>query len=314
MKIAVVFISVAPPAPAPMLERALSESCSSAARPVRCEILEPSSRLVPTATVRWDSASRARVEVTGAGAAAGETSETRDVEFRPEDTDVARWQAVGLVVASLVDSSGVLPDPEVEPPRASQRAPASFERAIVWIDGGAALGRGLDPGALRLGGWLGGGYRLPGVPLFVGIGASFGAGAGSAVGLTGTWTGFTAQVGAVLEARPVDLVVRPRAGVVAERLVGEASGGPGREASGSRWLDGATLGAELVWPAREPVSLLVGADATWLSGGTAIRLDDRNIASFPALSWQALLGVQVALVSARSRALSGTEPMKPRPE
>jgi hypothetical protein len=199
-----------------------------------------------------------------------------------------------------VDSSRVLPHPE-----APRQAPASFGHAVVWTNGGAALGRGLDPGALRLGGWLGGGYRVPVVPLFVGVGASFGTAAGSAAGLTGTWTAFTAQIGAVLEARPLDVVVRPRVGVLSERLVAEASGGPAGETSGSRWLDGATLGAEVAWPAGRTVALFLGADATWLSGGTAIRLDNSNIASFPALSWQALLGVQVALVSAR---------MRPQPE
>jgi hypothetical protein len=260
---------------------------------------------VPTATVRWRSVTRARVEVSGEGS---RPRAARDVEFRPEDTDVAKWQALGLVVASLVDSSGTVPHPEAEAPPLPPRE-VVVERVSAWMDGGVALGRGLDPGALRLGGWLGGGYRLPGVPVFVGIGASFGSGAGTTVGLTGTWTGFTAQVGAVLEARPLDLAVRPRVGLVTERLVAEVASG-----SGSRWVDGGTLGAELVWPGRGPVSLLLGADATWLSGGTAIRLDDRNIASFPALGWQAMVGVQGVLVSARARALSGGRSMRPEPE
>lgn len=283
MTIAAILIAVSPPAPAPPLARTLAESCSAAARPLRCEILEEGSTRVPTATVRWDSPTHARVDARAKAA-------TRSVEFRPEDPEGDRWQALGLVVASLLEGPDARPLEE-----AVARPPRPGRRAILWMNGGAAVGQGLEPRSPRVEGWLGGGYRLHPVPIYVGVGAGVGVASGPA-DLTATWTTFSAQVGMDFIARPLDLGLRPHLGLLSERIVAEVSRGPTTGTSGSRWLDGAALGAEVVWPVRSVLSLVVGADASWLSGATAVRLDDRKIASFPALGYRAFLGVQVTLV------------------
>jgi hypothetical protein len=278
---ATVVIAVTPAPPSPDLAQVLGDACSEGVRPRRCAVV---SDAPPDIVVEWTAPNVARVELRSSRPAA------RTLTFRQEDALVDAWRSLGLVAAALIEADSSATE-STEPAIAPAR-PATPPRAL-WIDGAALLGSGLEHGPLRIGGVLRGGYRFSRLPLFVGASASY-AGAGSGPsGLDGQWTTFSASAGAVITLESLSL--RPRLDVVLARLVAETRGSPGGT-SGSRAVGGSTAGLELVWPASGRFAGVFGAEGTFLSGGTAVRLGESRVSAFPALEYGFSLGLEVALL------------------
>ena len=261
----------------------LASSCSEAARPRTCVVASDAPPQAATARVVWASASVARVEVDPAPGRSAII--TRSITFRAEDGIDDRWQSLGLVLGALLaDNAPARPE---APPR--RRSP------LVWIDGGVELGNGLDPGPLRRGGWLRAGFRPPGLPAFLGIGAGYALSDGAAHDVEPAWTTLAVGVGLTWTLEPLHLAVRPRADLIAEHLVAEI-GPPNRSDSGSRWIPGGAASLELVWPSRSTVSVVAGGEARFVSGGTAVHVGREKVASFPALGSSVLVGLEVTLL------------------
>jgi hypothetical protein len=89
------------------LDQVLLDGCNSALGSARCSVAgAPAAIGSPAPTwfvrVRWEpDGRRARVEFRR-GDAAGELTETREVEFAPADNDAQRHKAVGLIIAAYV--------------------------------------------------------------------------------------------------------------------------------------------------------------------------------------------------------------------
>jgi hypothetical protein len=290
---AAIAVSIEPAAPAPALVDVLLDACSEGVRPRRCEPFDPRSRGAPDARVTWESDTVARVDV-GAGAHATE----RVLQFRPEDRDGDRFRAVGLVVGALASDLASEPLPaRTDAPR-PPAAPRGSPRA--WLSGGALVGTGLRGGAERWGGWARVGFRFSDLPVAVTLAGGY---AGSSVAATASapsdhvlratvgFTPLSLGLAASFAVEAWHLAVRPRVDGVLLRQTAESAGPPA--SSGSRWVDGVELGAGLVWPANAPVSLIAEGAATFLSGGTAVRIGNDKIASFPAHALSLLVGLEV---------------------
>jgi hypothetical protein len=205
-------------------------------------------------------------------------------------------------------SLGVLPPPHAPrgaaeaTPAASVAPPAepSFPAArtkrlpLLWLDGGAILGNGLEHGPAALGGALRGGYQLPVAPVFVGAGASYASAGRGPQGLESSWTMFSGAAGTVIGFS--DFALRPRLELLLAHLVAKAPGGPGGGTSGGRQVAGAGAGFELSWPSTERVALVLGAEGAFLSSGTSVRVGGDRVSAFPALSYRFFLGIQVSVL------------------
>ncbi|HEX4341617.1 MAG TPA: hypothetical protein VH062_37160 [Polyangiaceae bacterium] len=258
--------------------QALESACTEAVRPARCTVDD-----VTTADVRieWTTARTATVTVRGS------TTLTRALTFREEDPPGDEWRALGLVAAALVNRAAAESEPEVTRPAPAERPPK------LWLTGGAILGAGLSRGPVSFGGTLRGGYRLP-IPVFVGASGSYATAGRGPDGLRGTWTTFSLDASGVVDLPSVRL--RPRLELVLDRLVAETSGGPMGGTSGSRQLVGAGAGFDAVWPSTERFALVLGAEGTFLSSGTQIRVDADRISAFPALSYRFFVGIDVTVL------------------
>jgi hypothetical protein len=286
---AVLIIAISPRAPSPSLGRILVDSCSEAARPRECALASPESTEPPTASVSWTSPSSAEVRVEPVD---GRSGLERSIEFRDTDAEEDRYRALGLVLAALASP----PETEVRSKPVREAEPAAKTTApITWVEGGIEVGRGLSPGPLRRGGFLSVGYRPARFPVFASMGAGFATSNRTDENITPAWTTFSFGIGVAATATSLDLSIRPRLDAVFTHAVAEIDAPRDRADSGSRWLPGAAASLELAWPASSRVGLVLGGAAHCLSGGTAVRVDGRKVSSFPAVGYDARLGLSVSL-------------------
>lgn len=242
--------------------------------------------------ISWSAEATARVEARGTSPPL-----TRFLTFRAEDPERDVWRSLGLVAAALATRAAEDATPAVP---AARPAESSFPAApkkrlpILWIDGGAILGNGLEHGPVAFGGALRGGYQLPVVPIFVGAGASYASAGLGPQGLESSWTTFSGGVGTVIGVS--DFALRPRLELLLARLVAKGPEGHGGGTSGSRLVGGAGAGLEVSWPSTERVTLVLGAEGTFLSSGTSVRVGGDRVSAFPALSYRFFLGIQVSLL------------------
>jgi hypothetical protein len=275
-----VVIAVSPAAPAPSLVRALEGACTEAVRPERCAVRND---VAPDVVVAWTAERTARIDATAAGAS------SRVLAFREQDAPEEVWRSIGLVVASLVRRTSNEPaPPNLEPP------PRPAELPTVWLEGGAVVGSGVEHGPVSFGGTLRGGYRLPLLPVFVTAGGTYALAGTGPSGLDAKWTTLAIGAGGVLALS--DFALRPRLELVFAELVAETRSTEPAGTSGSRKLGGAGAGLEVVWPARRRFGMVLGAEGTFLSSGTSIRLGDTRVSAFPALEYRFFVGLQVAVL------------------
>jgi hypothetical protein len=289
----VILIAVTPPAPSPALAEAMVDACTEAARVERCAVDDKTEQ--PDATVVWASGSVVRVEL--APKSDGGPSRFRELSFRSRDRELDRWHSIGLVVAALATDSpmpsGAEEFPATPPPPPPAADSPRGSAAALWMSGGAALGTGLEPGPPRLGGWARVSYLPRATSLFVSVGADALVASRGEDNVRPTWLDLTAGVGVKLDILRLDLAVRPQVDVVVERVAADVIDA-GETASGSRFVAGLSARIDVVWPARSPVALVGGFLGSWLTGGTAIRVRERNVASFPAANYAFAAGAQVS--------------------
>jgi hypothetical protein len=279
---------VSPPAPAPELEGALVRACTEAAHR-ECGISAPGAEAPPTARITWSSESTADVEVTSQD---GTQRRVRHITFRPTDREIERWQALGLVVASLVTTEEGSAPVELEPAK-PMTLPRRAHNA-VWVGLGALVGNGMSPGPLRYGGWLRAGYQIAGSPAFVSLGSSYAIASENANGIEGQWATFSLGGGGQLEWAALRLFVRPALEVSFQRMsAGAVQGTAVGPTSGSRWVPATQAVLSLCWPARSSVALTLGGVGTFATGATGVRSGGAEVASFPGLAYALTLGIEV---------------------
>jgi hypothetical protein len=135
---------------------------------------------------------------------------------------------------------------------------------------------------------------LPATPVFVAASGSYASAGIGPNGLEATWTTASLGAGAIFGISKV--AVRPRLDVVLAELVAETADPRPRGSSGSRRLWGAGAGVELGWPSTDLFSVVLGAEGSFLSGGTTIRLEQSRVSAFPALEYRFLLGIEAAVL------------------
>jgi hypothetical protein len=216
---------------------------------------------------------------------------SRRLVFRSDDAEADRWQSAGLVVAALFldrardDADDGFYD-EIAPPQRLPRA---------WASVATRLGNGLASGPIRYGGAASVGYAFPTLPVFAELEASYAVAFRNVAGVRPSWTSFVAGAGPVVDIRSLDLVLRPSAQVLVERVDADVARDPAHSDAGERWLTGAGLSLALAWPVRTPVSLFAETDANFLTGATGVRVMNQDVSSFPAVFYGVGLGVSIVL-------------------
>jgi len=259
----------------------MTRACSDAVRPGTCTTAPSDSEA--TAHVHWASDTIVDVTLKSADGALS----SRRIVFRQDDAESDRWQAIGLVVASLSTGDGG------EPPHDARPRVVLPPRRAVWIGVGALAGNGIHPGPARYGGWLRAGYQIASLPAFVSLGIGYAVSPTTGSRVTPDWAAFSTGGGAMLESKSLRLVLRPALEVAIERVEAR-SNALAVPTSGSRWLSATQASFTVTWPAHEPVAAVAGAMAAFATGATGIRAGGAEIASFPALSYAGLLGIEVS--------------------
>lgn len=165
----------------------------------------------------------------------------------------------------------------------------------LWASVATQLGNGLASGPIRYGGAASVGYALPSVPVFAELEATYTVAFRNVEGVRPSWASLVVGAGPILDVRSLDLVLRPRAHVLVERLDADVARDPAHSDAGERWLTGAGLSLALAWPVRSPVSLFAETDANFLTGATGVRVMNQDVSAFPAVFYGVGLGVSVVL-------------------
>lgn len=265
-----------------------------------------------TAVVTFQESERPSVlvELTANGDAGQSTS--RQIVFRPEDSESERWRSIGFTIASLAGAlGGAEPTPEPEkpaphppveapkpaPPRAPipRSRPASALLPPFHLGARFELGPGLDRGPPRWGGAIVVGYDLPGRVLSAWALLGDASSPGAARNIDMSW--MRAGVGLSAQAPlPAELEGRAALIVVAERIAAhETDPATQFEDSRSRWQSGVELDLALRWPRTARVGGVVGGYVVSLSGGTAVMSHGAELASSPGTGVGAFAGLEVRL-------------------
>ena len=166
------------------------------------------------------------------------------------------------------------PAPQSKPPSPAETPAAAApvatgehtaERApfvsATHLELGGLGGSGLTGGRWRGGIYAGGAHDLAGMPVFANVTVGYllsDTGGEPSV----TWTVLGLGGGVYWIASPVRLELNAELQLV---LTSASARAPGTNAldTNSRWLPGAAVGARGLWPARGPLSVLVGAEGDW---------------------------------------------------
>jgi len=277
-----IVIDVGDAEPPRELATALVDACSQAAAPAGsdCRFLRdaPSETYTAIAIVTWEEGGKARVEV---GVRRDPVSEwrTRELVFQAQDAEIESFRSVGFVIGSLATASRDEPAPEATPkpkppeappklppppvpiiaPKAKPAPPPPAPLGRGWIGLGATLGGGLDRGAPRYGGRLGGGIRI--VPHLAAI-----VSAGVSVrprddqGLLAQWLDAGAGLSFAL-LPPERSHLELRLEVLAEQFSADVVS-EGEHASDLRTVVATRAGGDAVFVLVGPLELVLGGEST----------------------------------------------------
>ncbi len=154
------------------------------------------------------------------------------------------------------------------------------------------LGPGLDSGAPRGGGYVGGAYVFGDLPLLAHVSLGYAERPDDVRGLSVRFLTLQAGVGARLDLDAPDLELDGRLGVSLERIDASAAQN-GAEDSGSRLLGAWHLGADVAWPSRGFVGMVAGADAWAFQSPTRITIEGVRVATVPGAGILGRLGVRL---------------------
>ena len=283
------------PAP-PELRGALLSACSDALKHRPCIAGDEPQRVaeapaataiiaLPDGTDRHVRISLERLDVTPY------RRSERDTHFAGEDPVIERWRTAGLVIAALMGESEISPERPVAADDRVSAATVRSDRSLGFVAVAAQVGPGLDDGTVRIGAIARGAltFRSPVAFVALSLGHTVRP---SEPGMSIAWTTFGAGVGARAVVAGADLGLRVRVEVLLEYLQANSTSGAALSGGGSRLLPGLSGGVDVVWPASSPLAVTAGFSMWWLSGGTAIRLDEQKIGSSRWLSYAGLLGGQ----------------------
>ena len=301
---AAVVVDISGAEPPPAYVATLLGACSSALREGSCERAEPAlSRPAAALLVHVVTNDELHFELL-VDADDAHPAVSRALVFRSADAVEERWRSVGLSLASLAGEARPAPEPEpaksppvssAKPgPSPSRPAPSTPSTPSVdaWrVGAGLQTGQGASDAPPRLGGYLSLSHGLPLKATFGLVTARYAVGHAPGPLVELEWATFGAGAGVALSREPVAL--RLQAAALAQLVAASASDRvSGQSSSAGRWLAGGLLGLELGWPGRGPLGALLGAEVARLSGGTAVRLNQRAVAESPGLQWAFLVGLE----------------------
>ena len=285
----------------------LLRACSAAVVDGECRLADSYSGAPrAVAIVSWSGEySRARIEL-GIKAGAARWRERR-LEFKPADPVAERWKSVGLVIGALVgeaeqESKPKPPKPAPESP-APKPVPAPVpsakpepppppppELATIFFDAGAVVGPGMSSGRLRLGGEVGLGGRSG--PVLILLHGRYQARPERSDEVTLHWASGSLGAGVLNRITPW-FSLELTAHAVAERVEASISEPP--TDSASRWAFGGRVrGAGALWLTPQ-AAVVAGAEATALTSGTEITVEDQNVGRVPPLNWGLWAGVRLGM-------------------
>jgi hypothetical protein len=247
----------------------------------------------------------------GAGAsavAAGETSSGPPAAAQPGPTvpggpapaeGGAPGPAPGAAPATSAaagSSGGSAPAPadDSDGDRGSTSAARRDVRTPFWVDIGAVAGPAFTAGDARIGGYAALGVQLASSPFFARFSLGHEVHPAGADALSARYTTLSAGAGAMVRWKPVPLTLEPRVAFLVERTGVSASDAQGGSDDSSQWSAGVHAGASLVWELGW-VAPVVGVEAFWRGPPTDVLLEDRVVATVPAVSWTFQAGVRFFL-------------------
>jgi hypothetical protein len=243
--------------------------------------------------VRWDDADwlQARIEIEHQPETLSEPS-VQQITFTPSDSLTQRYQALGLVIVSHVVAASAARERKAAvapPPTMSLPLPEPVPAPTWGLDFAAALGPGVETGALRLGGilrgWLGP-WTLPLRPTAA-LGWSTASGSADA-----TW--FDAAVGAALSLRVTsEVALGVHAEAVYQRVTLVATQGAVSERDGLPRFGGRVGLAGFV-ELSSGFEVFVEARAAAFDQPYLLRVQDRLVGEEGSVTSEALLGVRVS--------------------
>lgn len=287
---------------------ALIDACRSGVSGGDCRLGESAGE-VPRAVaiVRWQNGHRrASIEI-GIRRGGADHWSTREIAFSDADPDVERWRSVGLVIGAIIgeeERAAETPKPAPERPvppadatkaadrdagvaRPSRRKPALATALEAELDAGPAF----DDGTWRTG--VGVGILFDLGPVFIaGARARYRFRSEDERTLSARWLGLALGGGAHFDPVPA-LRLEGRAEGVLEHLETSISGP--RADSAGRFMFGARAIADAVLELSPPLSAVVGGELTRSTNGTFITVDAARLTRAPPLSWDAFIGIRLAL-------------------
>jgi hypothetical protein len=202
----------------------------------------------------------------------------RDIDFRSTDASAERGRTVGFALASMLPPAPPVAPPFVAPVVPPAAAPASEEpppgpspsaRTRWGIDVRFAATTAASVRANGIGGEVGASVRLTSSTNALDARVAIAATRGELTSLASLWiVRPRAGVGVVaISAAPITLTLRAEVGPWLHVVDRGAGASPNR---GSRWVPGATLGADLAWSMARALDLVVGAGADVAFGTTRV--------------------------------------------
>lgn len=307
---ALLVVVVVKPDPAPEQAQALEAACSDALEGT-CTLQSNTEEQSPDAVaiVSVDAQRSQAIIQLGQGQRARQDWRRRTLDFAPEDESIERFRAIGLTIATMAGEAQQArdtvprsdttaaptnsePPPEAispaPPPAEPPEAPRSFPWLVVAVS--ALGGPGLDQGPWRAGASVRSSLRFWSPPLEPTASASYAGMLGDHRGLRATWTRCTLGLSLAYTRWDVRTAAHVEGALEGLHALQREPAD-----SGSRWVFGVMMGADVAWPASGLLGAYFHADLLSLEGGTTLTSGGERLASSPGNTYSLGVGVQLRL-------------------
>lgn len=313
-----VVIEIAAPDAASPLAATLAQACTGASAEGPCVLSSSGADgAAPRAIaiVTWSAGDRRSVRIElGRKLPAGPRWISRELSFKPEDAEIERWRATGLVIATLAsgaeseEPAAPPPRPAAEPARPAPRAdraarpPAPLHApreapspVAIWLDAGAGAGPALDDGTWRVGPAARATVAFARVPVLALASFRYSVRPTDERGVAIRWTSIS--LGAGGHVAPVAVLrLDARLELVAESIDAAVTDpATGAEDSGGRWVAGGRAGIDAAWMPLPSLGVTAGVDATLVRSGTVVRVERAPLARAAPLAIGPTLGLRLVL-------------------